>query len=140
MNVTTAASGPSHPRISAEAGHTEYNRQPMHWLPWVLALAVVVCICVAGILLAKHWPYSEAQIVPALQDTFKSTVTMSHFRRFYFPNPGCEMEMVRLASPSEVAGHQPLATAQKIRITGRYHDLLLRPFHMAEIEVDGLRV
>jgi hypothetical protein len=130
-------SGPSRRRISPKAGHTEYNRG---WLPWVLGLAVVVCTCIAGTVLARVWPYSEAQIVPALQDTFKSTVTMSHFRRFYFPHPGCEMEMVRLASPSRVTGHQPLATAQKIRITGRYHDLLLHPFHLAEIEVDGLRV
>ena len=48
--------------------------------------------------------------------------------------------MVQLTSPSEVVGHKPLATAQKIRITGRYRDLLFRPYHLAEIEVDGLRV
>jgi AsmA-like C-terminal region len=50
------------------------------------------------------------------------------------------MEMLRLTSPSETVGHAPLATAQKIRITGRYSDLLFRPYHLAEIEVDGLHV
>jgi hypothetical protein len=91
-------------------------------------------------MLARQWPYAEAQILPGIQDTFKSKVNVRTYRRFYFPHPGCEMEMVRLTSPSEIVGHAPLATAQKIRITGRYRDLLVRPYHLAEIEVDGLRV
>jgi hypothetical protein len=106
----------------------------------VFGLALLVCICVGGAVLARNWPYAEAQVLPGIQDTFKSTVTVERYRRFYFPHPGCELEMVRLSSPSEIVGHKPLATAQKIRITGRYSDLLVRPHHLAEIEVDGLRV
>jgi hypothetical protein len=93
-----------------------------------------------GTVLARHWPYSEAQVVPGLQDTFKTTVTIGQYRRFYFPHPGCELEMVRLERPTKVGREKPLATVQKIRITGRYSDLLFRPYHLARIEVNGLRV
>jgi hypothetical protein len=93
-----------------------------------------------GTVLARHWPYSEAQVVPGLQDTFKTTVTVGQYRRFYFPHPGCELEVLRLERPTKVGREKPLATAQKIRITGRYSDLLFRPHHLASIEVNGLRV
>jgi hypothetical protein len=105
-----------------------------------ILVLVLVCGTGAAVVLAHHWPYTEAQLLPGLQDAFKSTVEVRQFRRFYFPHPGCEMEMVRLSSPSTIAGHAPLATAQKIRITGRYSDLIFRSYHLAEIEVDGLHV
>ena len=90
--------------------------------------------------LVRHWPYSEARVVPGLQHIFKTTVTIGQYRRFYFPHPGCELEMVRLERPTKVGREKPLATAQNIRITGRYIDLLFRPYHLARIEVNGLRV
>jgi len=106
----------------------------------VLAVALAAVIVVGATLIARHWPYAEAQVVPGLQDIFKSKVTVQRYRRFYFPNPGCELEMVRLASPTGMVGEKPLAVAQKIRITGRYSDLVFRPYHVTEIEVDGLHV
>jgi AsmA-like C-terminal region len=105
----------------------------------VLGLALLGGIG-AGTVLARHWPYSEAQVLPGLQNTFKTTVTIGQYRRFYFPHPGCELEMVRLERPTKVGREKPLATAQNIRITGRYSDLLFRPYHLAKIEVNGLRV
>ena len=48
--------------------------------------------------------------------------------------------MVRFERPTKTGREKPLATVQKIRITGRYSDLLFRPFHLAMIEVNGLRV
>jgi hypothetical protein len=41
------------------------------WLPGVLGLVLVGGI---STVLARHWPYSEAQVVPGLQDTFKTSV------------------------------------------------------------------
>ncbi len=48
--------------------------------------------------------------------------------------------MVRLERPTKVGREKPLATVRKIRITGRYSDLLFRPLHLASIELNGLRV
>jgi len=129
VTVTTATSGPRQRRIPPEVPvKTKWSR----WLLGVLGLVLVGSIASA---LARHWPYSEAQVVPGLQDTFKTTVTIGEFRRFYFPHPGCELEMVRLERPTKVGREKPLATVQKIRITGRYSDLLFRPYHLARIEV-----
>lgn len=137
VSVTTATTGPRQRRIPPEA---PVKKKKSHWLAGVFAPALLVCIGVGGTLLARYWPYAEGQVLPGIQDAFKTTVTVETYRRFYFPHPGCELEMIRLSSPSEIVGHKPLATAQKIRITGRYSDLLFRPHHLAEIEVDGLRV
>jgi AsmA-like C-terminal region len=137
MSVTTAITGTRQRRNPEEA---PLQKKGSHWLLGIIGFAVLVCMGVGGAVLARNWPYAEAQVLPGIQDTFKSTVTVKTYRRFYFPHPGCEMEMVKLRSPSEVAGHPPLATAQKVRITGRYSDLLYRPYHVAEIEVDGLHV
>jgi hypothetical protein len=134
VSVTTATSGPRQRRIPPEV---PVKTKRSRWLLGVLGLVLVVGI---GTMLARHWPYSEAQVVPGLQDTFKTTVTIGQYRRFYFPHPGCELEMVRLERPTKVGREKPLATVQKIRITGRYSDLLFRPYHLARIEVNGLRV
>ena len=80
-------------------------------------------------------------LVPMLQATFKTNVRMQKFRRFYFPHPGCEAEMATFTrTENGAAAVAPLATAQKLTITGRYLDLIFRPHHVAEIRLDGLRV
>lgn len=134
MSVTTATSGLCQRRIPPEV---PVKTKRSRWLLGVLGLVLVGGI---STVLARHWPYSEAQVVPGLQDTFKTTVTIGQYRRFYFPHPGCELEMVRLERPTKIGREKPLATVQKIRITGRYSDLLFRPYHLARIEVNGLRV
>ena len=134
--MTTATSGPGQRRIVPEV---PVKAKRSGWLLGVLGLVLVGGIG-AGTVLVRHWPYSEAQVVRGLQDTFKTTVTIGQYRRFYFPNPGCELEMVRLERPTKVGREKPLATVQRIRITGRYSDLLFRPYHLAGIEVNGLRV
>jgi AsmA-like C-terminal region len=136
VSVTTASSGPRQQRIAPQV---PVKTKRSRWLVGVFGLVLVGGIGV-GTVLVRHWPYSEAQVVPGLQDTFKTTVTVGQYRRFYFPHPGCELEIVRLERPTKVGREKPLATAQKIRITGRYTDLLFRPYHLASIEVNGLRV
>jgi AsmA-like C-terminal region len=134
--VTTATNGPRQRRIPPEV---PVKTTRSRWLLGVLGLALLGGVG-TGTVLARHWPYSEAQVLPGLQNTFKTTVTIGQYRRFYFPHPGCELEMVRLERPTKVGREKPLATAQNIRITGRYSDLLFRPYHLAKIEVNGLRV
>ena len=84
-----------------------------------------------------HWPYSERMVIPALQDTFETKVIFQSFHYFYFPNPGCVIEGLSLASPR---GQTPLVRVQKMTITGRYSDLIAQPRHVASIRLDGLIV
>jgi hypothetical protein len=110
------------------------------WTRWLLGVLGLVLVIVISTELARHWPYSEAQVIPGLEETFKTNVTVGHYRRFYFPHPGCELEMVRLERPTETGRENPLAIVQKIRITGSYSALLFRPYHLSEVELNGLRV
>jgi len=90
--------------------------------------------------IASHWPYSQKMLVPALQEAFKTNVTIQHFHRFYFPHPGCEVESLVLGRFEHSTGPQGLVTVQKMTMTGRYSDLLFRPYHFADIRLDGLHV
>src|SRR5215469_580365 len=117
------------------------NKSSVAWIPLTALLLPSAVAATLAIVIALHWPYSERMLVPSLQATFKTNVRMQKFRQFYFPHPGCEAEMATFArtdnGPAVVA---PLATAQKLTITGRYRDLIFRPHHVAEIRLDGLRV
>ncbi|MGB7495178.1 MAG: AsmA-like C-terminal region-containing protein [Candidatus Acidiferrum sp.] len=109
------------------------------WL-WI-GLGVLIGGMTAGVMvLASHWPYSENVLIPALQETFKAKVSIQQFHRFYFPHPGCESDGLALTRGPEGAGEHPVATVQRMRITGRYSDLFLRPHHLAHIRLDGLYV
>jgi hypothetical protein len=115
---------------------TPAGRERRHWIPLVL-LAGVVVGGAAAVVVALHWPYSERMVLPALQDTFKTQIHIQQLRRFYFPNPGCEIDALTFANSGE---GKPIVTAQKMTITGRYTDLIFRPHHLAEIRLDGLYV
>jgi hypothetical protein len=86
-----------------------------------------------------YWPYSEATVVPPLQQMFHARVSIQKFHRIYFPHPGCEADQLTLTrgiGPDS----RTVATVQKTRIIGRYLDLLLQPHHLAHIQLDGLYV
>jgi hypothetical protein len=110
------------------------------WIPWVVLLLSSAVVATLIVVIAPHWPYSEGMLVPVLQDTFKANVTIQKFHRFYLPHPGCEAEMVTLRRPQSSTGGAPLATIQKLTISGWYLDLIFRPHHIAEIRLDGLHV
>ena len=132
--------GPPGPLISRE--NLERKRSPSGRrgrLRAVLA-AVAAVPCLAGLWLATHWPYSERIVVSSLEETLKTPVSVQRFRRFYFPRPGCEAEGLVVAHPEDRAGAPALATVRRMTITGRYSDLLYRPHHLEQIELEGLQV
>jgi hypothetical protein len=75
----------------------------------------------------------------AAEHMFHARVSIQKFRRIYFPHPGCEAEQLTLTRGTG-PDTRPVATVQKMRIIGRYVDLLFRPHHLAHIQVDGLYV
>ena len=136
VSVTTETSGPRQSRTPPEL---QVKTKRLRWLLGLVGLVLVGGIGAGTVLVAALALFRSAS-GPGLQSTFKTTVTVGGYRRFYFPHPGCELEMVRFERPTKIGREKPLATVQKIRITGRYSDLLFRPFHLAMIEVNGLRV
>src|ERR1039458_10170644 len=57
---------------------------------WMLVAGVAfVVLLVAGFyLVSANWPYRYRNIKPMLEDVLASQVTISHYHRTYFPNPG----------------------------------------------------
>ena len=143
--VTTLPSPPSRgdyptPPSPSEKPGARPQRSRRRWLLSAVLVSAVVIVCVAGVVIATGWPYSEAMVVPSVEDAFKTRVTVQHFRRFYYPNPGCVAEELVLANPENRAGAPPLATVRRVTIMGRYADLLFRPHHLDKIELEGLQV
>jgi hypothetical protein len=110
------------------------------WLRWSV-LALVLCVLASGfVFVGRHWPYSQGTLLPVFEHVFKAKVTAQGFRRLYFPGPGCEFDVLTLAGGANGATGKPLAVVQRMRMRGSYSDLIFRPHHLADIELEGLTV
>jgi hypothetical protein len=105
----------------------------------VLGVALLTTI-VGGVLLATHWPFSQAQVTQSLQETFPAKVTFGKFYATYFPNPGCVAENVAFRRLGGSADLPPVVTVARVRMEARYSDLFLRPGFLARIITEGFRV
>ena len=108
------------------------------------ALVVVAVIAMAlafgGVLLARHWPFSQAMVTQSLQEDFPATVTFQRFHSTFFPHPGCVAEGIVFRRLGRSAGTAPVVTIQRLTIEAHYVDLFLRPHYLARIVVDGFHV
>jgi len=105
----------------------------------VLAL-IALALASGGIVIARHWPFSEAMVTKALQEDFPATVTFQKFHSTFFPHPGCVGEGVafrRLGSSPETP---PVVTIQRFTVEAHYIDLFLSPGYLARIVMNGFHV
>jgi hypothetical protein len=109
--------------------------------PWLLPLAILflVGLCLGGIILAFHWPFSSQKVTQSVQENWPGKISAQGFRRTYFPHPGCVMENVALTRGSVSSG-PPLVAIQRVTIQANYHDLLLRPGYISRIILEGLKI
>jgi hypothetical protein len=108
---------------------------------WLLPLAIVIslALCIGGIILAFHWPFSSQKVTQSVQESWPGKIAVQGFRRTYFPHPGCVLENVALTRGSETSG-PPLVAVQRVTIQANYHDLLLRPGYISRIVLEGLKI
>jgi AsmA-like C-terminal region len=108
---------------------------------WLLPLAILIllALCIGGIILASHWPFSSQQVTQSVQESWPGKITAQRFRRTYFPHPGCVLENVALTRDSDSSG-PPLVAIQRVTIQANYHDLLLRPGYISRIILEGLKI
>jgi hypothetical protein len=107
----------------------------------LLGLASVVLILGGfGIVLARHWPFSQERVTQSLQSTFPASVTFRKFHPTYFPHPGCIAEGVVFMRLGATPGTPPVVSIQRLAIRAHYLDLLFRPGYLAGIVLDGFRV
>jgi hypothetical protein len=108
---------------------------------WLLPLGILIllALCIGGIILAFHWPFSWEKVTQSVQESWPGKIAVRSFRRTYFPHPGCVLENVALTRGSESSG-PPLVAIQRVTIQANYHDLLLRPGYISRIILEGLKI
>jgi hypothetical protein len=107
----------------------------------LLGLAAVVLILGnLGIVLARHWPFSQERVTQSLQSTFPASVSFQKFHSTYFPHPGCIAEGVVFNRLSATPGTPPVVSIQRLVIRAHYLDLIFRPGYLAGIVLDGFHV
>ena len=108
---------------------------------WLLPLAIIflVGLCLGGIILAFHWPFSQQKVTQSVRESWPGEISVQDFRRIYFPHPGCVMESVALTRGSDSSG-PPLVAIQTVTIQANYHDLLFRPGYISRIILEGLKI
>jgi hypothetical protein len=103
-------------------------------------VAVALTVSVAGVVVARHWPFSQKRIAQSLQGTFPATVNFQKFRPTYFPHPGCVAEGLAFRWLGSSPQAPPIVTIQRLTIEAQYIDLLLRPGYLARVVLDGFRL
>lgn len=107
------------------------------------ALAVLAILLVAltifGIVVALHWPFTQANVTQALQEDFPATVTFQKFHSTFFPHPGCVGEGLAFRRLGSYPQTPPIVTIQRFTVEAHYIDMLVRPGYLARVIVNGFR-
>jgi hypothetical protein len=108
---------------------------------WLLPLAIIflVALCIGGIILAFHWPFTSQNVTKSIQESWPGEISVQGFRSRYFPHPGCVMQNVALTRGSDNSG-PPLVAIQSVTVQANYHDLMLRPGYISRIVLEGLKI
>jgi hypothetical protein len=108
---------------------------------WIAAAAVALLLSAIpfGIYLRNRWPYRGREVVPALAETFSSTLTVGSYKRFYFPNPGFTAHNIVLHLHGST-NIPPIATVETLTATGSYVDFIFHPHHLSSLDIAGLHV
>ncbi len=109
-------------------------------------VVVFIAMGIAAVVIATHWPFTQAAVTQALEQNFASTVEVKTFRVSYFA-PGCVMEGVTLRRNSDTKSDrngqgsvQPIATVERLAIEGSYAGFFMFPKRIARVKVEGLHV
>ncbi|MGH9586696.1 MAG: AsmA-like C-terminal region-containing protein [Acidobacteriaceae bacterium] len=108
-------------------------------LVWALCALFVAAAVTGGFFAEKYWPYRYRNVKPLLQQVFASKVTISHYRRTYFPHPGFvakELTLRRNLSP----GSAPIGSARDLVVQGTWTDLLLLRKRVMLVDIVGLHL
>ena len=108
---------------------------------WLLPLAIIflVVLCIGGIILAFHWPFTSQNVTKSIQESWPGEISVQGFRSRYFPHPGCVMQNVALTRGSDNSG-PPLVAIQSVTVQANYRDLMLRPGYISRIVLEGLKI
>ena len=99
----------------------------------------VVALAVGFYFLNVYWPYRYRMVKPTLEQTFASQIKMEHYHRTYFPHPGFIAEGLTLRR-NTATDLPPVGSVKRVRVVGRWIDLLLLRNRIDAVYADGLQV
>lgn len=100
---------------------------------------VLIVLVIGGCFAEKYWPYRYRNVKPLLESVFASRVTISHYRRTYFPHPGFvaqELTLYRNSAPDL----PPIGSMQDLIVQGSWLDLLTLHERVRLVDVVELHV
>ena len=89
----------------------------------IVALVAAAVLCVAAVLCAKYWPFSEKAVQEDLTEAADSRVTIRSYHPTYFPSPGCILEGIEFRHGED---QFRLITIDKLIIEGSYSGILTK--------------
>lgn len=110
------------------------QRKPWHLVCWLGSISLALALAAAA---NAHWPYRYRVIKPMLEEVLGGHVTIAHYHRTYFPNPGFMATGITLARNPAAP---PLGTVASIFVQGNWRDLLLFRERVREVDITGMRL
>lgn len=129
--------------IQVNPAQTRSTKRRAHNKKLVISLAFLTflaALIVGGFFFANaHWPYRYRIVKPLLESMLGSQLTITHYHRTYFPNPGfvaTGLTLRRKTAPDI----PPLGSAEKLVVQGRWTDLLLLRKRVQLVEITSLHM
>jgi AsmA-like protein len=123
------------PRTSTRDPHRSETRARLRKTIPIVALVAAAVLCVAAVLCAKYWPFSEKAVQEDLAEAADSSVTIRSYHPTYFPSPGCILEGIEFRHG---ANQFRLITIDKLIIEGSFSGILRQ--HVPRITAVGARI
>lgn len=107
---------------------------------WIRVGGLLAVLVIGGVvfIMASRWPFTQGNVVKALQQKFSSTVEVKVFHETYFP-PGCVVEGVTFRRNND-GNTPPIATIEKLTIQGAYWEFVSIPKRVRRVRIDGLHM
>ncbi|GAC1430600.1 MAG: hypothetical protein NVS1B11_14100 [Terriglobales bacterium] len=102
-----------------------------------IGAGLLVLLLIGILLLAFHWPLTQAAVVKSLQKQTSSRIEIKAFHNAYFPSPGCTAEDVVFHKSGDPNGVS-FITVQKLTLRSSFFGLLHK--HISEFRAEGAHV
>jgi len=117
-----------------------FRKMSEHARIWLLVGALVtLLIAVVIVFTSAYWPYRYRIIKPMLEEVLGGKVTIAHYHRTYFPNPGFMATYITL-DRNPTPGVPPLGTVRSILVQGSWLDLLMFREETRQVDITGLHL
>ena len=107
------------------------------WI-WIVVGLFVALVALGSIVLATHWPFTQAAVTAALESATGRKVQIGSFAKTYFP-PGCTATQVRFLRHQHPE-KDPIISLERLSIRASLPGLLGSPTRLSEVRLAGMHL